>query len=121
MKRLVVAGLKSNHRNNDLISILFLGSTNRPPHTLPHIFVNRTTDRLSFLVGKLINKGLAGRILKHCDRRRRFVKLIYSWRTSEPSSGLIGLSAVRSLFQLCYAVEIALRICSGSQDKSLTG
>lgn len=50
--RLVVAGLKSNRKNNDLISIMLLGLPNRQPHTLPHIFVNRTSDRFSVLVEK---------------------------------------------------------------------
>jgi len=57
----VVAGLESNHQNNALISILFLGSAKSFPHILPHIFVNLTAVRFFVWGGSQENKQSAER------------------------------------------------------------
>lgn len=59
--RKVVAGLESNHQNNTLISILFLGSAKSFPHILPHIFVNLTAVRFFVWGESLENKRSAER------------------------------------------------------------
>lgn len=48
-----MAGLESNHQNNDLISIPLSGSAKNRPHTLPHIIVNLTAVRYFVGGGRL--------------------------------------------------------------------
>lgn len=57
----MVAGLESNHQNNNLISIPLLGSVKNRPHTLPHIIVNLTAVRYFVWGGQLENERSAER------------------------------------------------------------
>lgn len=76
-RRKVVAGLESNHQDNDLISIFFLDRAKSLPHTLPHIFINLTIIRFSFFVKKL-NEHAACNTSKACVNRANELVPVHS-------------------------------------------